>query len=111
MVHNSYGSPSKALVCNDYNSSGSPSMMDIEAFSSAYRARLDEAEAAGSIPKNYSLEVFSFTILLFIINFFFYAFSLGFFLVLYSILVCLVDSSLLPLLNMTKCSCARCSLD
>ncbi|XP_019174356.1 PREDICTED: uncharacterized protein LOC109169908 [Ipomoea nil] len=41
------------------NKSGSPSMADIEAFSSAYRARLDEAESLGSIPNNLSLEVSS----------------------------------------------------
>ncbi|CAI9755866.1 unnamed protein product [Fraxinus pennsylvanica] len=41
------------------NKSGSPSMTDIEAFSATYRARLDEAEAAGSIPENISLEVSS----------------------------------------------------
>ncbi|KAK9270029.1 hypothetical protein L1049_025602 [Liquidambar formosana] len=41
------------------NKSGSPSMTDIEVFSSAYRARLDEAELAGSIPENISLEVSS----------------------------------------------------
>ncbi|KAL2513049.1 Uncharacterized protein family UPF0090 [Abeliophyllum distichum] len=41
------------------NKSGSPSMMDIEAFSTTYRARLDEAEAAGSIPENLFLEVSS----------------------------------------------------
>uniref|UniRef100_A0A5B7CD91 Uncharacterized protein n=1 Tax=Davidia involucrata TaxID=16924 RepID=A0A5B7CD91_DAVIN len=41
------------------NKSGSPSMTDIEAFSSAYRARLDEAERSGSIPENVSLEVSS----------------------------------------------------
>ncbi|KAI3417607.1 uncharacterized protein J3R85_014269, partial [Psidium guajava] len=35
---------------------GSPSMEDIEAFSSTYRARLDEAEAAKSVPENLSLE-------------------------------------------------------
>ncbi|MCL7048028.1 hypothetical protein MKW94_008216 [Papaver nudicaule] len=34
-------------------------MADIEAFSAAYRARLDEAEEAGSVPKNVSLEVSS----------------------------------------------------
>ncbi|KAL0360330.1 UNVERIFIED_CONTAM: hypothetical protein Sradi_3717500 [Sesamum radiatum] len=41
------------------NKSGSPSMTDIEAFSTTYRARLDEAEATGSIPGNISLEVSS----------------------------------------------------
>nr|GMD94150.1 Ribosome maturation factor RimP like [Ipomoea batatas]GME15694.1 Ribosome maturation factor RimP like [Ipomoea batatas] len=41
------------------NKSGSPSMADIEAFSSAYRERLDEAESSGSIPNNLSLEVSS----------------------------------------------------
>lgn len=39
--------------------SGSPSMADVEAFSSTYRARLDEAELAGSVPKDVSLEVSS----------------------------------------------------
>ncbi|GMH22306.1 hypothetical protein Nepgr_024149 [Nepenthes gracilis] len=39
--------------------SGSPSMSDIESFSSAYRERLDEAELAKSIPENISLEVSS----------------------------------------------------
>ncbi|XP_024030628.1 uncharacterized protein LOC21387060 isoform X2 [Morus notabilis] len=39
--------------------SGSPSMGDIEAFSAAYRARLDEAELAKSIPENICLEVSS----------------------------------------------------
>ncbi|MQM02779.1 hypothetical protein Taro_035554 [Colocasia esculenta] len=38
---------------------GSPSMIDIEEFSSAYRARLDEAENAGTLPQNISLEVSS----------------------------------------------------
>ncbi|XP_030528421.1 uncharacterized protein LOC115739443 isoform X2 [Rhodamnia argentea] len=38
---------------------GSPSMEDIEAFSATYRARLDEAEAAKSVPENLSLEVSS----------------------------------------------------
>ena len=32
-------------------------MTDIEAFSSAYRECLDEAERAGAIPENLSLEV------------------------------------------------------
>ncbi|KAJ0976943.1 hypothetical protein J5N97_012417 [Dioscorea zingiberensis] len=41
------------------NKSGSPSMADIQAFSSAYRTRLDEAEHAGTIPVNISLEVSS----------------------------------------------------
>ncbi|KAK9748850.1 hypothetical protein RND81_02G085100 [Saponaria officinalis] len=39
--------------------SGSPSMSDIEAFSTAYRTRLDEAELAKTIPENISLEVSS----------------------------------------------------
>nr|GEZ44924.1 ribosome maturation factor RimP [Tanacetum cinerariifolium] len=39
--------------------SGSPDMEDIEAFSKAYQARLNEAEAAGSIPVDISLEVSS----------------------------------------------------
>lgn len=41
------------------NKSGSPTMEDVEAFSLAYRKRLDEAEVAGSIPENISLEVSS----------------------------------------------------
>ncbi|KAM0939915.1 hypothetical protein DsansV1_C19g0158431 [Dioscorea sansibarensis] len=41
------------------NKSGSPSMADIQAFSSEYRARLGEAELAGTIPVNISLEVSS----------------------------------------------------
>ena len=43
-------------------------MTDIEAFSSIYRAKLDEAEIAGSVPENLSLEVcvcFQITIYLF----------------------------------------------
>lgn len=32
-------------------------MNDIEAFSTAYQSRLDEAELGGKIPKNISLEV------------------------------------------------------
>ncbi|XP_022141366.1 uncharacterized protein LOC111011782 isoform X2 [Momordica charantia] len=39
------------------NKSGSPSMEDIEAFSSTYRTRLDEAELAKSVPENISLEI------------------------------------------------------
>ncbi|KAL3504356.1 hypothetical protein ACH5RR_034197, partial [Cinchona calisaya] len=38
------------------NKSGSPTMMDIEAFTSAYRELLDEAEVGGSIPDNITLE-------------------------------------------------------
>ncbi|XP_071693268.1 uncharacterized protein [Rutidosis leptorrhynchoides] len=41
------------------NKSGSPTMEDIEAFSKTYRERLDEAESAGSIPADISLEVSS----------------------------------------------------
>ncbi|GFQ02384.1 ribosome maturation factor rimp [Phtheirospermum japonicum] len=41
------------------NKSGSPSMTDIEDFTKRYRARLDEAEATGSIPGNITLEVSS----------------------------------------------------
>ncbi|XP_057974072.1 uncharacterized protein LOC131162001 [Malania oleifera] len=41
------------------NKSGSPSMSDIENFSSAYRARLDKAELAGSVPGSLTLEVSS----------------------------------------------------
>ncbi|KAL6269083.1 hypothetical protein ACE6H2_025994 [Prunus campanulata] len=44
------------------NRSGSPSMEDIEAFSRTYRARLDEAELAKSVPKNLSLEVFFYSL-------------------------------------------------
>lgn len=39
------------------NRSGSPTMEDIEAFSTTYRAKLDEAELAKFIPENLSLEV------------------------------------------------------
>ncbi|KAG5067459.1 Ribosome maturation factor RimP [Glycine max] len=39
--------------------SGSPSMEDIEAFSATYRAKLDEAELAKSVPDNICLEVSS----------------------------------------------------
>ncbi|KAL2894130.1 Ribosome maturation factor RimP [Bienertia sinuspersici] len=38
---------------------GSPSISEIEAFSEAYRAQLDEAEVAKTIPENISLEVSS----------------------------------------------------
>ncbi|CAN6475725.1 unnamed protein product [Victoria cruziana] len=41
------------------NKSGSPTMDDIEAFSTAYRARLDDAERTGAVPENISLEVSS----------------------------------------------------
>lgn len=41
------------------NKYGSPTMDDIEAFSSAYWLRLDEAEVAGTISKDISLEVSS----------------------------------------------------
>ncbi|KAG6432556.1 hypothetical protein SASPL_104136 [Salvia splendens] len=41
------------------NKSGSPNMTDIDAFTTAYRMRLDEAEATGDIPQNISLEVSS----------------------------------------------------
>ncbi|GAV58827.1 DUF150 domain-containing protein [Cephalotus follicularis] len=41
------------------NKSGSPNMEDIEAFTATYRAQLDEAELAKSIPENISLEVSS----------------------------------------------------
>ncbi|KAK9048166.1 hypothetical protein SSX86_032871 [Deinandra increscens subsp. villosa] len=41
------------------NKSGSPTMEDIEAFSNAYRERLSEAEASGSVPVDISLEVSS----------------------------------------------------
>ncbi|XP_028794965.1 uncharacterized protein LOC114750537 [Neltuma alba] len=41
------------------NKSGSPSMEDIEAFSTAYRAKLDEAELAKFVPEDISLEVSS----------------------------------------------------
>eukprot|EP00268_Persea_americana_P017576 TRINITY_DN18496_c0_g1_i5.p1 TRINITY_DN18496_c0_g1~~TRINITY_DN18496_c0_g1_i5.p1 ORF type:complete len:120 (+),score=25.66 TRINITY_DN18496_c0_g1_i5:411-770(+) len=49
----------KVRIENMANKYGSPSMTDIEDFSSAYCARLDEAEVAGAIPDNYSLEVSS----------------------------------------------------
>ncbi|KAH9617319.1 hypothetical protein KSS87_009522 [Heliosperma pusillum] len=39
--------------------SGSPAMSDIEAFSKAYQARLDEAELAKTLPENVTLEVSS----------------------------------------------------
>ncbi|RZC18120.1 uncharacterized protein LOC114410343 [Glycine soja] len=39
--------------------SGSPSLEDIEAFSATYRAKLDEAELAKSVPDNICLEVSS----------------------------------------------------
>ncbi|KAL5982642.1 hypothetical protein ACLOJK_016717 [Asimina triloba] len=38
------------------NKYGSPTVNDIEVFSAAYRARLDEGEVAGAIPDNISLE-------------------------------------------------------
>ncbi|XP_037485696.1 uncharacterized protein LOC119364340 [Triticum dicoccoides] len=38
---------------------GSPTIDDIEAYTIAYRAKLDDAESAGRIPKNVSLEVSS----------------------------------------------------
>ncbi|XP_061348153.1 uncharacterized protein LOC133293580 [Gastrolobium bilobum] len=41
------------------NKSGSPSMEDIEVFSTTYRAKLDEAELAKLVPENLSLEVSS----------------------------------------------------
>ncbi|KAK2390558.1 hypothetical protein QL285_064085 [Trifolium repens] len=41
------------------NKSGSPTMEDVEAFSKTYRAKLDEAELAKSVPENLSLEVSS----------------------------------------------------
>ncbi|KAJ6685272.1 hypothetical protein OIU79_015353 [Salix purpurea] len=41
------------------NKSGSPNMEDIEAFSTTYRARLDEAELAKTITENTTLEVSS----------------------------------------------------
>ncbi|XP_019414265.1 PREDICTED: uncharacterized protein LOC109326069 [Lupinus angustifolius] len=41
------------------NKSGSPSMEDIEAFSTTYRAKLDEAELAKFVPENLYLEVSS----------------------------------------------------
>lgn len=49
----------KVRIENMANKYGSPSITDVENFSSAYRARLDEAEVAGAIPDNYSLEVSS----------------------------------------------------
>ncbi|XP_057795556.1 uncharacterized protein LOC131011745 [Salvia miltiorrhiza] len=41
------------------NKSGSPNMTDIEAFTTTYRTRLDEAGATGDIPQDISLEVSS----------------------------------------------------
>ncbi|KAK8448846.1 hypothetical protein SEVIR_7G112200v4 [Setaria viridis] len=38
---------------------GSPTIDDIEAYTIAYRAKLDDAESAGKIPQNISLEVSS----------------------------------------------------
>ncbi|KAG8064578.1 hypothetical protein GUJ93_ZPchr0004g39040 [Zizania palustris] len=38
---------------------GSPTIDDIEAYTIAYRAKLDDAESAGRIPQNISLEVLS----------------------------------------------------
>ncbi|KAF0893160.1 hypothetical protein E2562_023188 [Oryza meyeriana var. granulata] len=38
---------------------GSPTIDDIEAYTIAYRAKLDDAESAGRIPQNISLEVSS----------------------------------------------------
>lgn len=43
-------------LCMSYRS-GSPSMEDIESFSTAYSTRLDEAGVTGSVPDNISLEV------------------------------------------------------
>ena len=45
-----------------YRRSGSPNMEDIEAFSTTYRARLDEAELAKTITENTTLEVVVFPI-------------------------------------------------
>ena len=45
----------------EFYRSGSPAMTDIEAFSAAYRTRLDEAEQAKTIPENISLEVLHFS--------------------------------------------------
>jgi hypothetical protein len=36
---------------------GSPTIDDMEAYTIAYRAKLDDVELAGKIPKNISLEV------------------------------------------------------
>lgn len=43
-------------------------MTDIEAFSSAYRELLDEAERDGSVPENLSLEVTLHIYVLFILS-------------------------------------------
>ena len=59
------------MIQNDICRSGSPSMTDIETFSSIYRARLEEAETAGSVPDNLSLEVYICFQLLFASSFFF----------------------------------------
>ena len=48
-----------------YRRSGSPNMEDIEAFSTTYRARLDEAELAKTITENTTLEVVVFPIYFF----------------------------------------------
>lgn len=48
-----------------YRRSGSPNMEDIEAFSTTYRARLDEAELAKTITENITLEVVVFPIYFF----------------------------------------------
>lgn len=37
-------------------------MTDIDAFSLIYRAKLDEAEVAGSVPENLTLEVCAFSV-------------------------------------------------
>lgn len=54
-----------------YRRSGSPNMEDIEAFSTTYRARLDEAEFAKTITENVTLEVVVFPIYFFAFLFFF----------------------------------------
>lgn len=40
-----------------FDRSGSPNIEDIEAFSTTYRAKLDEAELTKSVPENLTLEV------------------------------------------------------
>lgn len=48
-----------------YRRSGSPNIEDIEAFSTTYRARLDEAELAKTMTENITLEVVVFPIYFF----------------------------------------------
>lgn len=68
------------MICHR---SGSPSMEDIEAFSTTYRARLDEAELAKSIPENLSLEVFCSFLVVSLVSFSFFIYVLTYFINLY----------------------------